>query len=146
MHNKFRFPIIEYVAAGGVVVFEKQVLVLERPSPQEIRLPKGHVEDGEKRTDAAMREVGEESGYSKLKIIKDLGVQRNEFDHDGRHIIRQEYFYLMRLEEDVKTSGEEEFTPKWLPPEDAIEQLSFQVEKEWLRRAMKVLKYESSRS
>jgi len=139
-NNHSQLPVYEYVAAGGVVLFDNQVLVLERPSRQEIRLPKGHVENGEELTNAAMREVSEESGYSKLCIIKDLGVQQNEFDYGGRHIIRQEYFFLMELKDDVKTEGEAEFTPKWLQLEDAVEKLSFPVEKEWVQRAMNIVK------
>ena len=76
-----RLPVIEYVAVGGVVLAEKKVLVLERPGRQEVRLPKDHVEDGEGLTDAAMREVSEESGYSNLRIIAGLGVQPNKFDN-----------------------------------------------------------------
>jgi ADP-ribose pyrophosphatase YjhB (NUDIX family) len=131
-----RLPVIEYIAAGGVVLVENKVLVLGRPGRQEVRLPKGHVEEGEELTEAAMREVGEESGYSNLRIIADLGVQQNEFNYDGKHFIRQEYFFLMALTDAVKTAGEAEFQPKWLWFEDAIEQLSFQVEKEWVRRAL----------
>ncbi|MFN2234008.1 MAG: NUDIX domain-containing protein [Anaerolineales bacterium] len=131
-----RLPVIEYIAAGGVVLVENKVLVLGRPGRQEVRLPKGHVEEGEELREAAMREVGEESGYSNLRIIADLGVQQNEFDYDGKHFIRQEYFFLMALTDAVKTAGEAEFQPKWLRIEDAIEQLSFQVEKEWVRRAL----------
>lgn len=138
-----RLPVIEYAAAGGVVLAENKVLVLERPGRQEVRLPKGHVEQGEELTQAAMREVSEESGYSNLHIIADLGVQQNEFDYDGRHIIRQEYFFLMELIDAVNTAGEAEFRPKWLRLEDAIEQLSFQVEKEWVRRAMHNIKAEN---
>ena len=55
---------IRYQAAGGVVVDDDQVLVLLRPSRDEIRLPKGHVERGESARQPAMREVREESGYA----------------------------------------------------------------------------------
>ncbi len=139
LDNNSSLPVHRYSAAGGVVVFENKVLVLERPGRQEIRLPKGHVKDGEKLTDAAIREVSEESGYSELRIVENLGVQKIEFDYDGVHIIREEVYFLMALKDEAKTPGEVEFTLKWLSWENALEQLTYPAEKEWLRRAMKVL-------
>ena len=140
--DNFELPVYEYIAAGGVVLNKNKVLVLDRPSRQEFRLPKGHVEAGEELAEAAIREVGEESGYTHLAILADLGLQHIEFDYDGRHIIRQEYFFLMTLKEDLKTSGEAEFVPQWLTAEDALEKLSFQIEKEWVRRALHIVENE----
>jgi len=64
---------VTYVAAGGVVIHEGQVLLLDRPGRGEVRLPKGHVEPGEEPAEAALREVREEAGYADLAILADLG-------------------------------------------------------------------------
>ncbi len=79
---------IRYPSAGGVVVDGERVLVLLRPSRDEIRLPKGHVERGESARQTALREVIEESGYAQLEVAADLGRQVVEFDYQDAHIVR----------------------------------------------------------
>jgi len=128
---------IHYVAAGGVVVHEGRVLVLRRPSRGEVRLPKGHVEPGEEVRTAALREVREESGYADLVIEADLGTQVIEFDYDGRHVVRVERYFLMALPDDAvpPSSGEEQFKPVWLAWDESLTALTFETEREWVRRA-----------
>jgi len=88
--------VVRYRAAGGVVVDGERVLVLRRPGRGEVRLPKGHIDPGETPRAAALREVGEESGYADLEIVADLGTQTVEFDWDGRHYVRDEHYFLMQ--------------------------------------------------
>jgi 8-oxo-dGTP diphosphatase len=128
----------EYKAAGGVVVYEDRVLVLRRPSRDEIRLPKGHIEEGETARTAAMREVTEESGYTDLSISADLGRQTVEFDYKDAHIIREEYYFLMdlrTLNQARRSNKELQFEPIWQSWQDAINNLTFEAEREWIRRA-----------
>ncbi|NLE44244.1 MAG: NUDIX domain-containing protein [Chloroflexi bacterium] len=131
-----------YLAAGGVVVHDNQVLVLRRPHRAEVRLPKGHVEPGEDAAEAAIRETQEESGYQDVRIIADLGIQEVVFDFQGRHIERIEHYFLMNLtstaDDDAvpdPVGGEPQFDPIWLPWNEAMDALSFPAEKEWVRRA-----------
>jgi 8-oxo-dGTP pyrophosphatase MutT (NUDIX family) len=129
---------IRYQAAGGVVIDGRnRVLVLRRPSRQEVRLPKGHVEQGETRLKAALREVAEESGYDGLSVLGDLGHQVVRFEHKGRRIVRDEYYYLLALHNgtSAQDAPERQFVPEWLSWEQALEELSFAAEREWVRRA-----------
>lgn len=130
-----------YIAAGGVVVEDERVLVLRWPSRDEIRLPKGHVEAGETVLEAAIREVSEESGYRRLEIEADLGSQRVAFDDEGRRVVRTERYFLMRLAGEVDRpsgSGEAKFDPVWLTWDEALEVLTFEAERNWVRRARRV--------
>lgn len=131
---------MRYQAAGGVVVDGDRVLVLYRPSRNEVRLPKGHIELGEAAHTAALREVSEESGYAGLEIIADLGTQIVEFDWNGRHYIRDEHYFLMRLSSERKLErdhyDERQFAPDWVFWAEAIALLTFEAEREWVRRAL----------
>jgi 8-oxo-dGTP pyrophosphatase MutT (NUDIX family) len=131
---------VRYTAAGGVVVHDGRVLVLRRPGRGEVRLPKGHVEPGESVQAAAVRETGEESGYADLMVVADLGTQVVEFDYAGRHVVRHEQYFLMALASHLDSSagGEEQFEPLWLTWDEALVALTFEEEREWVRRARSV--------
>lgn len=132
---------IRYQAAGGVVVSGNKVLVLRRPSRDEVRLPKGHVKKGESRMEAALREVTEESGYADLEVVADLGHQVVEFDDQGVHVVRDETYFLMRLQSDrqvEREEGEFQFIPHWLHRNKALSALTYQAEREWVHRACEV--------
>jgi 8-oxo-dGTP pyrophosphatase MutT (NUDIX family) len=143
-------PIRRYASAGGVVVdaVGERVLVLlrpGRPGPDgrpEVRLPKGHIEPGESRRTAALREVGEEAGLphlegaAGLEIVSDLGHQIVEFDWKGHHYIRDESCFLMTLSAEARLGQpERQFKRLWLTWEDALARLTFGAEREWVRRA-----------
>ena len=131
-----------YVAAGGVVVRDERILVLRWPSRDEIRLPKGHVEAGETVVEAAMREVREESGYRRLTIEADLGRQRVAFDDEGHRVVRTERYFLMRLGEAADRpagDGEAKFDPVWLTWDEALDMLTFEAERNWIRRARRAV-------
>jgi 8-oxo-dGTP pyrophosphatase MutT (NUDIX family) len=129
-----------YHAAGGVVVRDGRVLVLRRPSRDEVRLPKGHVDPGEDARATALREVREESGYDGLIVQADLGEQVVEFDHQGRHFVRTERYFLMAPADPAASpSGhEKQFEPEWLAWDEALQALTFEAEREWVRRARRV--------
>ncbi len=135
-----RPQITRYLAAGGGVVRDGRVLVLQRPSRDEVRLPKGHVEPGEGARATALREVREESGYDDLVIQADLGEQVVEFDYQGKHVVRTERYFLMTLvnPDASPLDSEKQFEPEWLAWEEALQALTFEAEREWVRRARRV--------
>jgi 8-oxo-dGTP pyrophosphatase MutT (NUDIX family) len=121
------------------LVREGEVLLLWRSGRGEIRLPKGHVEPGESPWEAALRETREEGGVAHPRIVADLGQQQTEFDYDGFHVIRQEFYYLMALEDEEPfpraPEDAAEFAPFWRPLAEAETLLTFPTEREFLRRA-----------
>jgi len=129
--------VVQYTAAGGVVVHDGRVLVLCRSGRSEVRLPKGHVEPGESVQAAALREAREESGYANLVLSAGLGTQVVEFDSGGRHVVRTEHYFLMALSGGMPAfvAGEEQFEPVWLTWDEALAALTFETEREWVRRA-----------
>jgi 8-oxo-dGTP pyrophosphatase MutT (NUDIX family) len=144
-----RQPIREYASAGGVVVDSagENVLLLLRPGRlgpdgrPEVRLPKGHIEPGESRSHAALREVHEEAGLSNLEILADLGHQTVEFDWQGRHYVRDESYFLLKASDPLPTRAghpEKQFERRWLPWKEALARLTFAAEREWVERAQTV--------
>lgn len=131
-----------YRAAGGVVIADGHMLLLDRPSRGEVRLPKGHIEDGEDEQTAALREVAEESGYCDLLIAANLGGQQVEFDYEGRHVLREEHYFLMilRSEAQMQRSKKDaaQFFPIWKPIAEAADLLTYAAEQEIARRAAAV--------
>lgn len=134
----------EYESAGGVVVTPTgdHVLVLlrgKRSGPDghpEVRLPKGHIEAGESRQQAALREVHEESGLIGLEILSDLGYQQVRFVFEGTRYVRDESYFLMTVPREAEHERpEKQFDRLWLTWSDASDQLSFDAEREWIRRA-----------
>jgi 8-oxo-dGTP pyrophosphatase MutT (NUDIX family) len=104
-------------------------------------LPKGHVEKGESHPEAALREVTEESGYTGLIVLADLGHQVVRFEYKGRHVVRDEYYFLLKLEDGgqaKREAQESQFEPAWVGWEQALAELSFEAEREWVRRARAV--------
>jgi 8-oxo-dGTP pyrophosphatase MutT (NUDIX family) len=130
----------EYVSAGGVIIDRGRMLLLDRPRRQEIRLPKGHVDPGEARERTALREVAEESGYTDVEIVGDLGEQEVEFEHKGEQYRRTEQYYLMRLRSEqlgeLSSHDAAQFQPIWLPLEEAVARLTYEPEKNVARRAI----------
>lgn len=132
-----------YKSAGGVVVASAgNVLVLvraKRSRPHglpEVRLPKGHIEPGESPMEAALREVHEESGLVHLEVLADLGSQLVNFKWRGMHYARDESCYLMTTRPGSEhTKPEAQFERRWLDWEDALACLTFEAEREWVRRA-----------
>lgn len=141
VHSVMSEALIEYTAAGGVVYQAGRVLVLQRPSRSEVRLPKGHIDPGETAAEAAMREVIEESGCCRgLTILADLGEMVVHFEYNGRRFRRTERYFLMQAQtSSTLTGGEAEFIPAWLTWAEAEASLSYEAEQEWLRRARQFL-------
>lgn len=82
-------------AAGGVVVDEhNRLLAIRRLGTWD--LPKGKVDKGETIDAAALREVREECGIKKLKIISPLTESWHTYERKGKPHLKCTSWFLMR--------------------------------------------------
>lgn len=140
--------VVTYRSAGGVVIDQGQMLLLDRPSRGEVRLPKGHIEDGEDIQTAALREVTEESGYADLVVVAPLGSRTVEFEYQGRHVRREEHYLLMALASNAQAKRSKkdaaQFFPIWKSLDEAVSLLTFPAEQEVAQQAALVYRTASA--
>ncbi len=128
-------------SAGGVVVRENDVAVVvpvrrDGRGRQVLALPKGHPDPGETPEQAARREVAEETGVQ-AELIEKLGDVRYTYERRGRWRRKRVTFYLFEYQSGSLDDHDHEMTDaRWMPLEDAVRALSYEGEREMVRRAM----------
>ena len=172
---------LQEVSAGGVVYRVKrefsnsnlqftnkyEFLIGKHSGYHKWVLPKGLVEKGESREEAAVREVEEEVGvvakivemspvkiieyyyFADLKTIKGTDAKgetserrvKNYQEEGGAktRIHKQVIFYLMELENDLGKEGWEMEERKWVTYNEGMQLLSFETEREVFEKAREAL-------
>lgn len=129
---------MDEISAGGVVIHDDKVLVLRKFRGDWV-LPKGRLEVGETREQAALREVKEETGVQ-TQIVRYVGFVKYLYrHHDGEKVRKTVYYYLMSAEKvDVRPQREEGFCEAALMDEDrALELLKHDAERNMVQRAFR---------
>jgi len=119
-------------AAGGLVRGDDgRVLLVHRPRYDDWTLPKGKLDAGETFEQAALREVREETG---LRCTLGREVATTEYrDHKGRpKVVR---YWSMEIEGGEFEPNDEVDEVCWLGLGDAVEQLTYERDREVLRAA-----------
>ena len=103
-------------AAGGIVLSEEKVLLVKNKKGDSSKdsgpwwgYPKGHLEEGEKPSEAAVREVFEETGFE-VKIVntKPIAESRYEVERNGETVQKTVWFYEMEVIEAFKNEPDDE--------------------------------------
>ena len=128
-------------SAGGVVLRGDEVAVIV-PIKRDARgnrvlgLPKGHLDGDETPAQAATREVREEAGIT-AELIEPLGEVSYTYERKGRRVGKRVAFFLFRyLDGDVADHDHEIEEARWMPLREAAEALTYDGEREVLRRAL----------
>jgi 8-oxo-dGTP pyrophosphatase MutT (NUDIX family) len=133
-------------SAGGVLVRRlggRWMMAAIRPRRDDDSvvwaLPKGHIDDGEKGEETAVREVAEETGARGRSLGK-LGDVKYWFNWDGERIFKVVSFFLVRYEGGRLGDVPEEFRhevaeARWVPLEEAAGILTYRAEKDMARKA-----------
>tara|TARA_B110000014_G_scaffold77116_1_gene52808 strand:- start:5256 stop:5678 length:423 start_codon:yes stop_codon:yes gene_type:complete len=91
-------------AAGGIVLRDELILIVKNKRGDESSdksfwgFPKGHLEEGEKPSEAAIREVYEETGF-KVELLDDkpIAESRYEIRLNDEIINKTVWFYEMKI-------------------------------------------------
>lgn len=99
-------------AAGGLVHNPAQeILMIFRRGKWD--LPKGKLDSGETLETCAVREVQEETGLKKVKLLKPLCITYHTYHEGSRFMLKDSHWYTMR------TGDDEQLTPQ--TEEDILE-------------------------
>jgi 8-oxo-dGTP pyrophosphatase MutT (NUDIX family) len=128
-------------SAGGVVLRDGNVAVIV-PVRRDARgkavlgLPKGHPDGDETAEQAATREVREETGVT-AELIAPLGEVSYSYERRGRRVAKRVAFFLFDYRSgDLADHDHEIEDARWMPLAEAAEALSYEGEREMVRRAL----------
>jgi ADP-ribose pyrophosphatase YjhB (NUDIX family) len=108
-------------AAGGLVLNPKdELLMIYRNKHWD--LPKGKMEAGESPDQTALREVEEECGVKKLKVVKPLASTHHIFFQNRNNCIKRTYWFEMTCNDSAKLVPQKEEgieEAKWMSKAEA---------------------------
>ena len=137
METKWEF------SAGGVVYRkneEGKLEILLIRVKNRWSFPKGNIEWGEPRDQAALREVKEETGVD-AEIVEYLGEVDYWYSMELSRIHKFVYYYLMKyVGGDIVPQKEEIDEAKFVPFEEVENMLTYPTDKKIFERAVKALK------
>lgn len=128
-------------SAGGVIVRGDQLITIvpvkrAADGSRVLGLPKGHPDGDETPEQTAIREVAEETGCTGT-IVSELGDVEYRYGRRGRLVDKVVRFFLMEYERgDVADHDHEIERAAWTPMAQAAEQLTYEGEREMVRRAI----------
>ncbi len=131
-------------SAGGVVFrthasgkgWEIVIIKRMRYLNESWSLPKGHLEAGETREQAAIREVKEESGVDALPFYS-LGEIEYYFRKDGDRIHKIVYYYLMEtINDELGEPNSEVAEARWVNINEVRSLLSYDRDKDVVTKAL----------
>jgi 8-oxo-dGTP pyrophosphatase MutT (NUDIX family) len=137
---------VNETSAGGLVVDRSgseahAVLIGKRDRSGRLvwSLPKGHVESGESRTQAAVREVAEETGISGV-VIAPLGTIDYWFVASGRRIHKTVHHYLLEATGGELSANDVEVEEvAWIPLPEVAGRMEYEDERRLLDKLPSLL-------
>lgn len=153
LHSNNYSKIKERIAVRGVIFKENQILLVQS-NKGDYKFPGGGVKKNESLTEALIREVREETGYTHCLVKGKIGTvieRRSDQFHPDTLFQMTSLYFIGELVDDNKASQqldayeyEQEFKPVWVTLDTAIEQnesLIGQFEQNsWLKREAYVLR------
>lgn len=130
-------------SAGGVVLNKKGEVLVVSQHGNSWSLPKGHIDTGESAVKAAKREIKEEAGVGRLKLIKELGryrryrIGRNGKKEDRSELKTIHLFLFKTSQTKLKPLDPKNPEAKWLKREKVALLLTHPKDKIFFKKVLK---------
>ena len=121
--KEFKEKLVTIRATGGIVTNKKnQILFIYRKGKWD--LPKGKMEKNESKKESALREVIEETGVKKLKIINFFSTTFHLIKVKREYFLKETHWYTMKTKYDGKLKPQKSegiISAKWKTFDEALE-------------------------
>ena len=134
VHN--RRPVIREVlrepTAGGIVFRKndkKQIeILLIQDAKNRWTIPKGHIEEGEKPKETAEREIKEETGLQKMKVLNWLGKINFRYRRQQSLVLMTTEIFLVQALGDTDKLAPEDWMNgiKWFKSSEALDKIEYE--------------------
>ena len=122
----------EIRAAGGLVVRDGEVLLVHRPRYEDWTLPEGQARPGRDLGGGGAARGG--GGGRRCAAGSAASCPTSHYENQGRP--KRVRYWLMELVEDLGFAPNDEVDEvRWLPPDDALELLSYERDRQLIRAA-----------
>lgn len=130
-----RKPVIKEVlrepTAGGIVYRKKDQkieILLIQDAKDRWTIPKGHIEEGEAAKDTAAREIKEETGLEKLRVLSWLGKINFRYRRQQSLVLMTTDIFLVEALGDTDKLQPEDWMNgiKWFPANEALDKIEYE--------------------
>jgi len=125
------------LSAGGVLFREHEVLLIKNPSGV-WSFPKGHIEEGERPEQTAVREVLEETGVEG-KVVDYLGEISYWYSLQGERVFKRVKFFLMSYVRGEPKASWEVLEAEFFSYREVPKLLKYEGDKRIFKRALSKL-------
>lgn len=124
--------VVREPTAGGIVFRRNRHKQLEILLIQDAKnrwtIPKGHIEEGESSKQTAEREVGEETGLQKVRVLNWLGKINFRYRRQQSLVLMTTEIFLVQAQGDTDAIKPEDWMNgiKWFPANVALDKIEYE--------------------
>jgi 8-oxo-dGTP pyrophosphatase MutT (NUDIX family) len=139
---------LNHISSGGVLLnSQNQVYLIHKIERDEWLLPKGIVEENEKNSDTALREIKEETGFNNLELVYDFPISLSHYNFlhpkTSEEIDKYVSFFIIKSldSNQVQTQEmkDEGLEGNFFTFEEALQKCTFEDSKIAIKNAQKIL-------
>lgn len=125
--------VVREPTAGGVIFRHNKdkhnqiEILLIQDAKDRWTIPKGHIEEGETAKETAEREIGEETGLEKVKVMHWLGKINFRYRRASSLVLMTTEIFLVKALGDTDKLKPEEWMNgiKWFPAAEALDKIEY---------------------